>query len=303
MTGVLESSRATGGRGRPARALFVLGAPRSGTTMIGSYLASAPRVLDMIEYAGFYMANGIAPAIMATYPGPLKFLYTQDLATHAREFAEDAAAVAECDWYCDGTPWNLRCAARLREQLPDALFVLMLRHYSGTIQSLRRLYGPRFPWAGRNLVESARVWAIMNSEIDQLPFDRTVVVGYDALAADPKTTLRNLREDLAVHGFDTSQLDLRALALSHANPNESRPTIATLGEDGSVALALIATVDSDAWTDEIDTGLQPLVGPVHQRLLERFPGIYHERPISDQQGRGAHARTNRRRRTTTVAAT
>lgn len=276
------------------RALFVLGVPRSGTTVVASYLATPRRVLDMIEYAGFYVANGIAPPIMATYPGPLKFLYTQDLATHAKEFAEDAAIVAGCDWYCDGTPWNLRCAARLRDQLPEAIFVLMLRHYSGTVQSLRRLYGPRFPWAGRNLAQSARLWATMNSEIDQLPWDRTVVVGYDALAADPEPTLRALRADLDRLGFDTADLDMRAFALSQANPNGRRPTLAAVEADGTVRLQRMTTVDADAWTDEIDSLLQPIVGQVHRRLLERFPGVYLEQPVTEPSPNGAHRRSRRR---------
>jgi Sulfotransferase family len=276
------------------RALFVLGVPRSGTTVVASYLATPRRVLDMIEYAGFYVANGIAPPIMATYPGPLKFLYTQDLATHAKEFAEDAAIVAGCDWYCDGTPWNLRCAGRLRDQLQDAIFVLMLRHYSGTIQSLRRLYGPRFPWAGRTLAQSARLWAIMNSEIDQLPWDRTVVVGYDALAADPEPTLHKLRADLERLGFDTSDLDLRAFALSQANPKERRPTLASMEADGTVRLQRMTTVDAAAWTDEIDAAVRPIVAAVHQHLLERFPGVYLENPIAEAAPSGAQRRSRRR---------
>ncbi len=51
------------------RALFVLGSPRSGTTLIGSYLASGARVLDLGEYGGFHLAHTVAPATLGAMPG------------------------------------------------------------------------------------------------------------------------------------------------------------------------------------------------------------------------------------------
>ncbi len=78
---------------------------------------------------------------------------------HARRFAEEVARSQGCEWYCDTTPWNLLVADRLAAQLPDALFVLMLRHYSGTVQSLRRSFESGFVWAGETLADSARIWA------------------------------------------------------------------------------------------------------------------------------------------------
>src|ERR1700683_2016969 len=131
-----------------ARALFVVGAPRSGTTLIGNYLASDPSVLNLGEYGGFHLAHNVAPAALGAIPGSFRDPYLRDLVTHAQWFAEGLAMAHEKDWYCDTTPWNILAADRIPADIPDALFVLMLRHYSGTVQSLRRSFESGFGWAG-----------------------------------------------------------------------------------------------------------------------------------------------------------
>src|SRR5258708_24724838 len=138
-----------GGAARPRsqragpRALFVLGVPRSGTTLIGNYLGSAPGVLNLAEYGGFYVAHSVAPAVIDRIPGYHHAEYLAEIGAHARSFAERLARQGGHGWYLDHTPWNLEVAAHLAADPADGLFVLMLRHYAGTILSLRR-----FPWGG-----------------------------------------------------------------------------------------------------------------------------------------------------------
>ncbi len=211
-----------------ARALFVMGAPRSGTTVVGNYLASSPRVLGLGEYGGFHLAHNLAPSALGAMPGPFTASYLRDLVTHAQWFAEELTAADGRDWYCDTTPWNLLAADRIAAELPDALFVLMLRHYSGTVQSLRRSFESGFTWAGATWTESARVWADFYRAAGQLPADRTVAVSYDAMTADPETVLDLLVKWLDERGFPARDLDVGQLAVSHAPPASGpRPTIGT----------------------------------------------------------------------------
>ena len=268
------------GEDTPARALFTLGVPRSGTTVVGRYVASGDLALDMGEYAGFYIANGVAPPIMLTYPSSLKYLYMTDLQQHAKHFAEDAAAAAGCTWYADDTPWNLRCITDLTLQLPDAIFVLMLRHYRGAINSLRRLYSKKSPWAGANIYESAQVWRNMVADMAKMPWERTVVVGYDKLCRDPVPTLAKLRADLTALGFDAGGFKDTSLCSSYANPKEKRRTLGTRRDDGTVEIAPITSLDEERWTEQMEKAVWPIVREGHEWLLRRFPDDYLPEPVT-----------------------
>jgi Sulfotransferase family len=256
------------------RALFVLGSPRSGTTAVGSYLASGARVLDLGEYGGFHLAHNIAPTTLGAMPGSYREQYLGDLVDHARSFAEGLALSEARGWFCDTTPWNLLVADRIAAELPDALFVLMLRHYSGTVQSLRRSFESGFAWAGQTWADSARIWADFYASVDRVPADRTIAVSYDALTDDPEHVLALLRAWLDEHGYPVDDLDLSQLAVSHAPPSSGpRPTIATRGED-EVRLSPIGSFDPDRWTGDIHQMVWPVVEGVHRDLASRFPTAY-----------------------------
>ncbi len=260
-------------RARP-RALFVLGVPRSGTTLVGNYLGSAAGVLNLAEYGGFYVAHSVAPAVIQRIPGYYHAEYLAEIRAHARSFAERLARQEDCAWYVDHTPWNLEVAASLAVDPPDALFVLMLRHYAGTILSLRR-----FPWAGDSWEANAELWVSLCDRIIDLPADRLVAVGYDALAAEPEATLGALRAALAKHGFESSALDDGMLGISHAAIiGEPRPVIRVQHEDGDSAgesgLRSIRSLDAERWSGDIHARIWPIVRDMHFELLRRFPGVY-----------------------------
>lgn len=256
------------------RALFVLGSPRSGTTMLGNYLASDPRVLNLGEYGGFHLAFNLAPGALGAMPGPYMPSYLTGLAEHARWFAEGLAATHQKTWYCDTTPWNVLAADRIATALPDALFVLMLRHYSGTIQSLRRSYESGFGWAGATWADSAEVWATFYRAVGSLPPDRTLAVSYDALVADPSTILDLTCTWLEDQGYPADEFDVDQLAVSHAPPKAGpRPTIGRRS-DGGTTLQSIRSYDPERWSGDIHRMVWPVVEGVHRDLVARFPTAY-----------------------------
>lgn len=261
------------------RALIVLGAPRSGTTLLGNYLGSGPGVLNLGEYGGFHLAHNIARSTIGAIPGPFREPYLTELAAHARGFAERLASEQRCGWYCDATPWNINAAGALSEQLPDAVFVLTLRHYSGTVQSLRRSHAGGFAWAGATWAESAALWARCYSVTNALPPERTIAVAFEALAAEPGSTLSIVRTRLQEQGFDCSALDSRQLAISHAPPlrSGSRPTIGIL-RAGEIELQPIPSFDPDRWSGDIHRIVWPAVRDVHRELQQQFKGIYRSPP-------------------------
>jgi hypothetical protein len=252
------------------RAIFVLGVPRSGTTLIGNYLASSAPVHNLAEYGGFYVAHSVIPAVVQQIPGFHHDAYLAEVREHARTFAERVAREHGCAWYLDHTPWNLEVAAGLAADPPDALFVLMLRHYSGSILSLHR-----FPWGGDTWTDTARLWTTLCGRIIDLPADRLIPVGYDALAEQPEQTLASLRAALERYGFPAQGLDERMLGVSHAAIiGEPRPVIGVL-EAGQVnGLQPIRSFEAERWSGDIHEQVWPIVRDMHFELLRRFPGVY-----------------------------
>lgn len=189
-------------------------------------------------------------------------------------FAEEVTSSQGREWYCDTTPWNLLVADQLAAQLPDALFVLMLRHYSGTVQSLRRSFESGFAWAGETVADSARIWTHFYRSVDRVPPARTIAVSYDALTYEPETVLGLLRGWLDEQGYPTDDLDPGQLAVSHAPPSSGpRPTIGAHGERG-VALRPVQSFDPEGWSGDIHRVVFPLVEEVHRDLSSRFPTAY-----------------------------
>jgi Sulfotransferase family len=236
---------------------------------MGHYLGSSPSALNLGEFGAFYLAHHVAPSTIDVLVGFHHNEYLEDIKDRTRTFTEDLALSQGCSWYCDSAPLNLKVAGALAQALPDAVFVLMLRHYAGAILSLRQL-----PWFGSSWEDNARLWVELNAATSELPPERLIAVSYDALAAEPETTLSSLHAALQKHGFETSDLDSRMLTLSHAGVvGQSRPTIGYM-DDGVFRFQSIPSLDVDRWSGDIHKVVWPLVKDMHQELLRRFPGGY-----------------------------
>ena len=251
------------------RPIFVVGSPRSGTTLIGSWLASDPKTYDVGEYNAFYLTRRLVPAQMRGVqpPGWRPHLehYLSDLREHAAGFIEGVARGEGCDSYVDSSPRNLLIADELAEAFPNALFVLMLRHYSGVVQSLGRT---GWPWVPADPGGRADVWAQAYGEIDRLPRERTIAISYDSLCASPDAVLEEATRQLADAGVRLAQLDATSVfGYSHAHVlGQPRPTLRTAEGE----LRPLASVDMVAWTPAIHEAVSPHVVVVDERLRREF---------------------------------
>jgi hypothetical protein len=225
------------------RGIFVLGVPRSGTTLMGNYVGSHPDVLGLAEYGGFYVAHSVGPAYINRLPGRQHDEFVSALGALPAAQVAVAAQEQGCGWYCDATPWNLEIAGALNQSLP-----------------------------------AAELWVRLNSCIDQLPIDRTVVVGYDVFAAQPADTIAGLREALAAAGLNPALFDEAQFAASHATiVGQPRPTVATV-RDGELVFGPISSLDAESWTAEVHERVWPIVADMHRALVETFPDVYASPP-------------------------
>lgn len=237
--------------------------------MIGSWLASDPETYDVGEYNAFYAAYRLVPEVMPGIQPPAWAPHLEhflgEVQEHAARFIDGVARSENCDSYVDSSPRNILIAGELAARFPDALFVLVLRHYSGVVQSLGRT---GWPWVPASVEGRAVVWADAYDAAEGLPPDRTVAISYDRLCAEPEPTLSRFSEQLRSHGIRTDRLDLSVLGYSHSHVlGQPRPTLV----DATGQLTAMPSIDAQAWTPAIHATVLPHVRQVEERLRDRYP--------------------------------
>jgi hypothetical protein len=257
-----------------ARPILVLGAPRSGTTLIGRYLSSSRDVCGLGEYLGFYFSHVVADREFDRMPSPYGPRYLQELRRFTDRFARQLAEERSCSFYCDDTPWNLLVAEQLARLLPDAVFVLLLRHYTGVLQSLERSHAAGYRWAGATWPARAALWSRFYAKTAHLPDDRLIGVSYDRLCAAPGLAVAALERALDRIGLDPEHLQRSVFAASHATGPSPRPTLGRPAGVRQIALEPILSWDPRHWNSRVQQAVDTIVAPVDQAMRERFGSAY-----------------------------
>jgi hypothetical protein len=232
----------------PPRPVVVVGAPRSGTSMLGALLGSVPGVADLGEYGGFELAYRIAERETLPLPSTVSAAYVQELQRHAHEFPQRLASGRT--HYIASSPWNLLVLRRILEAEPRTIAVICLRRVEGVCQSLERSYrSKRHPWAGPADSDRVDIWCQCYSELTNLTNLPVIFFNYDRFCADPKTEIQRLAEALLRLDFPFWNARVDLLATSHANAASPRPVVARFGE-GGLEFSPISSWDEAAWSDQ-----------------------------------------------------
>jgi hypothetical protein len=243
--------------------------------LIGNYLGGSSEVCNMGELMGFFFTYHTARNEYEGVPTPYGRRYVGELQEHAEAFAAGIAREEGCRFYCDSAPWNMLVIRELAERLPQAVFVLALRHYSGVVQSLQRSYRDGFEWSGADWEERARLWDSFYAKARDAPPGRTVAISYDRLCYDPIGTIARFKGDLAEVGLDPSELDERVLAESHATRAEDqRPTIVAHSDDGGIRFRSIPSFDPGRWSGGVRYRVAPIVRETDLLLGRLYPEAY-----------------------------
>jgi hypothetical protein len=265
---------------RPRRPVFIVGCPRSGTTLLFALLA---------RHSDLRALPGEGHAIWSAYQHPRRKSWSSDRATALdltpgeREFVNRAIRrVAAGYRYLDKTPRNVLKLPYLLSLFPDAQFVFIKRDGRATVSSLiegwmtRKGISYRLPqplclaeyrgryWSyilppgwrelrGSTITHVAAAQYVASNEtaigdIEKLPADSLIEVSYEELVSRPVDTSERLLELLELRG-STEVLEFA----SHL--------------DQHVAGALSAPRE-DKWRDriaEIERVL-PIIGPTMNRM-------------------------------------
>jgi tetratricopeptide (TPR) repeat protein len=133
-----------GEMGRPAP-VFLIGFPRSGTTLLEQVLASHTGIVTLEEKPTVDMMAGLVEAKYAAYPEGLDHLTEEDVhALRQRyfQYVDSLVKVAPGQTFVDKLPLNLVHVPLLARVFPDARFIVALRHpadvvLSGYMQSFK----------------------------------------------------------------------------------------------------------------------------------------------------------------------
>ena len=248
--------------------VFVVGSPRSGTTVVGRCLAAHPQLAGVDEslfliylYDMFYELHLGLGRHRVT---PRCQLPTGTFLTHVADFAAKLLA----GWagggprrrIVDDTPWYGAIAPFIDAIMPGCVFVHVVRNGLAVTRSLARSHDDGRTWAGAAVADRAALWSTMVrlcSEIgDHVPPHRFVTLRYEQLCADPVTVLRAVTTRLDLPWEDAV---LGPLRLPHATP--SRSDWATSGS---------AAPEVTGWPDHEVAEFAAVAGPTMHRLGYRW---------------------------------
>lgn len=205
------------------RPIFVVGHPRSGTTLLASMLGRHPDIVSTPEslYLNIVrfqvapvLSKGAEAVLDVIENSPMRFLVLDrdvlQAALKALPVLNEQTVfqtVLECFRAVDGkprllekTPWHLRGMDDLFEWFPDARIVWIMRDGRACVASLIKV-----PWAVSDPIVLARQW-VRNISIgrmlrDEKP-DQVFMVHYEDLIEDPRPVMEPLLEFLEVDPSD-----------------------------------------------------------------------------------------------------
>jgi len=213
--------------GKIKRPIFIVGCPRSGTTVLGKCLAAHPQIggadeslFLMIMWTIF---NEIHQGNNKNNFAPLKdFITTEDILNNIKAFSDKIfsrlLAKQKKNIYADHTPWYILLAPFINLLYPDALFIHIIRDGRGVVNSLSHSYKKGFRWAGKDIKDRTQLWVnLVNHGLNiknHIP-SRYMEVRYEDFYQYP---VKILTEILSFAGLRFNKNTLKPLSIPHATP-------------------------------------------------------------------------------------
>ncbi|MET0337549.1 MAG: sulfotransferase [Caulobacter sp.] len=203
--------------------IFVVGLPRTGTTLVDRILSSHPEVTSAGELSNFAL---IAKRMTGTSSNrvldaeTLEAAVDLDMAVLGQAYIDSTRPLTEPGGrFVDKMPLNAVYAGLIHRALPNARIVCLRRGAMDSVLSnYRQLFATGFSYYNYayDLAETARYYVLFDRLMTRwratLPPDRFTEIAYEDLIADQESETRRL---LAFCGLDW---DARCLAF-HENPN------------------------------------------------------------------------------------
>ena len=188
------------GSGDPGAApIFIVGLPRSGSTLIEQILASHPRVEGTMELPNILAIVGdlddIAPR-RDGYPETLAGVAAGTLSALGNRYLEETAPLrATAERFTDKLPNNFSHVGLIHAILPNATIIDARRHPMDACLSTFKQYfaeGQTFSYDLQDLGRYYRCYLALMDHWDQVLPGKVLHVQYEQLVADPEGEIRRL---------------------------------------------------------------------------------------------------------------
>jgi tetratricopeptide (TPR) repeat protein len=183
--------------------IFVVGMPRTGTTLVDRILSSHPDVSSAGELTDFALAvkrmTG-TPSNKVLDAPTLAAATALDFAALGRRYIDSTRArAAQTRRFVDKMPLNFFYAALIHAALPNARIVCLRRNpMDACLSNVRQLFSTRFPYYdyAYDLLDTGRYYvqfdALVATWRTTLPAKRFIEVRYEALVANQEAESRRL---------------------------------------------------------------------------------------------------------------
>lgn len=251
---------------------FILGSPRSGTTLFRTMLSGHPKLFVPPELCLLYRSTNIVRPEGPHDLGSLATVFARLTGISWGEAVEELVSLrspaviyekimelTEGRMLVDKTPrysTDLSVLQRAEEMFEDPLYIWITRHPGGVVNSWKSLY-PMFFWGDGGMklgLSQERIgeltWKLCNENIEKflsnVPSDRQMTVRYEDVVRDPQTQMKETCKFLKVP-FDK-------MTLTPFDGHRDRMTDVKGGGDWRFGTKTeIVSSLADSWADHVDT--------------------------------------------------
>lgn len=215
---------------RIKRPLFIVGSPRSGTTVLGkslglhSLIASSEESLFLLHmwriYSDLYMGdNRRKTTNLKDYLSSDQLLLT--IGNFSDEIFGNFLAKENKHIYLDHSPWYGSIASFIKVIYPDAQFIHIIRDGREVVRSLSHSYAKGFQWAGSSIEYRTGIWK--NSVENCLKIKENYPndyyeIYYKDLIESPEQSFKDICKKLDI-AYETNILE--GLNMKHAFPSST----------------------------------------------------------------------------------
>jgi hypothetical protein len=244
--------------------IFVVGCPRSGTTVTGACLAAHPELAGgdetffLIDFWRIFseLHQGKAGHDWTPLAG---YLSTSELLDAIGTFSDRIYGGLQNRTgkprSVDHTPWYVTILPFIELVFPDAYFVHVIRDGRDVVRSLTASFAQgRLRSAGSSIGERARFWADMvqlgRGGSKRLRVAQYMEVRYENLCSAPRETLEDILHNV---GLQWDESVMTPLAVGHVGPSRVNATLAVRTEGQGVTLQArnVGGLWPEDWSDAI----------------------------------------------------